>query len=174
LTRDSQLPPEGLDEPGDGQETPPRGRLATTGPGSLTAVFLVGLVAGRVLPLVVEDRGGVAPRVGWLPVLALLLVAAILGFVARSTYRTIHQEGQRLEPSQAVNRLVLGKSCAIAGALLTGGYLGYAISWIGQNGALEQERLTHSLLAAGAAALMVAGSLALERACRIRNGQNNK
>ena len=30
-----------------------------------------------------------------------------------------------------MNRLVLAKSCALAGALVAGGYFGYALSWLG-------------------------------------------
>ena len=116
---------------------------------------------------------GTAPRVGWLAVLALFFMAAILAFVAWSTHRT-YAAGRRLHPNQAVNRLVLAKACAISGALLTGGYLGYAMSWVGAEADLAQERLTHSLLAAAAGALIVGASLALERACRVRNGQQTE
>ena len=173
MTRDSQLPD---DEPEDsplGDDDGSHGNLRTTGPGLLAAVFLVGLVIGRMIRPVAIQLDGTAPRVGWLAVLALFFVAAILAFVAWSTYRTIHHHQQRLEPNQAVNRLVLAKSCAIAGAVLAGGYFGYALSWIGDEAELAQERLTRSVLAGIAGGLIVAGSLALERACRVRNGQNS-
>ena len=46
------------------------------------------------------------------------------------------------EPHHAVNRLVLAKSCALAGALVAGGYLGYALSWLGLTDAeLAQQRM---------------------------------
>jgi hypothetical protein len=112
---------------------------------------------------------GTAPTVGWLPVVTLGFVAAVIGGVAWSTYR-LHRRRERLEPHKAVNRLVLGKACAVTGALVAGGYLGYAISWIGlTDAALARERVVHSLLAALAGALLVVGSLLLERACRVRS-----
>ncbi len=68
-----------------------------------------------------------------------------------------------------MNRLVLAKACALAGALFAGGYLGYAVSWIGlTDAALARERVLHSLLAGAAGILLVVGSLLLERACRVR------
>jgi hypothetical protein len=107
--------------------------------------------------------------VGWNPALALLLVAVILGAVAWSTYRDLHRRGRRLEPQRAVNRLVLAKSCALAGAMVSGGYFGYALSWWRVNeAALAQQRLVQALVAAGTGVLVVASSLLLERACRVR------
>ncbi len=172
MTRDFQLP----DDPEDtlpGGEDEPQGNLRTTSPGLLAGIFLVGLVIGRLIRPAAIALEGTAPRVGWLAVLVLFFVACILGFVAWSTYRTIHSQQRRLEAHQAVNRLVLAKACAIAGALLSGGYFGYALSWVGAEVELAQERLTHALLAGIAGGLIVAGSLALERACRVRNGQTN-
>jgi hypothetical protein len=172
VTRDSQLPPDEEEAPPDEGDSP-QGSLNTTGPGLVAGCFLVGVVLGRVLPIIVEERGGVAPQVSWLSVFVLYFVAAIIGYVAWSTYRTIHRQGRRLETNQAVNRLVLAKACAIAGSLLAGGYFGYALAWIHPEGTLEQERLLHALLAALASVLVVAGSLALERACRVRNPPNH-
>lgn len=146
----------------------PGGRIRTTGPGPLLALGLTGLVLGWLLrPVSIEVRGA-APTVGWLPVLALGLVAVIIGAAAWSTYRALHTHHLRLPPHQAVNRLVLAKACALAGALVAGGYFGYALSWVGlTEGALAQQRLTRSVLAGVAGVLIVAGSLALERACRV-------
>ena len=149
----------------------PEGRIRTTGPGVLLALGLVGLVLGWALRPVSIDVRGAAPTVGWLPVLALFLVAVILGAAAWSTYRSLHVHGVRLPAHQAVNRLVLAKSCALAGALLAGGYFGYALSWVGlTEGELAGQRLVRSVLAGVASVLIVAGSLALERACRVSRG----
>ena len=64
---------------------------------------------------------------------------------------------------------MLAKACALTGALVAGGYVGYAVSWVGlTDAALARERVVHSLLAGVAGALLVVGSLLLERACRVR------
>lgn len=143
------------------------GSLRTTRPGLVTGLFLTGLIAGRLVHPLSVYLDGTAPRVGWLTVFVLFFAAAVLGAVAWATWRTVHHGHGRLRAHEAVNRLVLAKACAIAGSLLCGGYLGYAISWVGDEGRLAGERLTHSLLAGVASALMVAGSLLLERACRV-------
>ena len=147
----------------------PAGRVGTTRPGALVGVGLVALVAGRAERPVSIALQGTAPRVAWIQVLALVLVALILGAVAWSTYRTLQTRQQHIAPHQAVNRLVLAKACALAGAAVAGGYLGYALSWLGVDEAeLAGERLLRSGLAGLAGVAIVAGSLMLERACRVR------
>ena len=148
----------------------PGGRIGTTRPGVLISLGLTALVLGWLLRPASQPFTDVAPRVGWLPVLALWLAAAILVGVAWSTYRTLHRRNLRLPAHQAVNRLVLAKASAIAGSVVAGGYLGYALSWIGLTDApLEVQRLLHSALAGLAGVVIVAASLALERACRVRS-----
>ena len=147
----------------------PEGRIGTTRPGLLVGLGLTALVLGWLLRPVSMRFTAVPPRVGWLPVLALWLAAAILVGVAWATYRTLHRRMLRLPPHQAVNRLVLAKASAIAGSVVAGGYLGYALSWVGTaDGPLEIQRLLHSALAGVAGVVIVAASLALERACRVR------
>ena len=142
--------------------------MHTTRPGAVTGFALVGLVLGWLLHPLSVRVNGTAPTVGWLPVLALLFVAVVVGAVAWSTYRALHRRRERLEPHQAVNRLVLAKSCALAGALVAGGYFGYALSWVGLTDAeLAQQRVEHALVGGAAGVLLVVGSLLLERACRV-------
>lgn len=152
----------------EGEPPEPSGHIGTTSPGALVGFGLTGLVLGWALRPTSIALNGSAPMVGWIPVLALLLVAVIVGSVGWSTYRTIHRQGKRLPPHQAVNRLVLAKACALAGAMVAGGYFGYALSWTGLSDAdLAKQRLLHALLAGLCGVLIVTGSLLLERACRV-------
>lgn len=168
MTRDDQRSVEPEDE--DRNDEGP-GRVGTTSPVVLAGLFILGLIAGRLIQPVTIWTDRTAPRVGWLPILLLFFGAAVLGAVAWSTWRTLQRGHGYLRPHQAVNRLVLAKACALVGALVAGGYIGYAISWIGDEAQLAGERLGHSALAALASVLMVAGSLTLERACRVGNGK---
>ena len=154
------------------QQGRPEGRLSTTGPGLIAGWALAGLVIGRLVRPVVTELDGTAPQVGWVQAGALYLVAAILGATAWVTHRTLQVRRERLRPHEAVNRLVLAKACALAGALVAGGYLGYALSWMGASAELSGERIVLSLVAAGGAALTVVGSLFLERACRVSGGED--
>jgi ABC-type sulfate transport system permease component len=110
----------------------------------------------------------VPPRVTWFQPTALYLVAAILGYVARATHTALQQRRGGLRPHEAVNRLVLARACAIVGALVTGGYLGYAFTWVGLRAELAGERIVPSLVAAVGALLTTGAALLLERACRVR------
>jgi Protein of unknown function (DUF3180) len=156
-------PPEEPDEPPE-----PGGRLRPMSPGALCAWALVGLLGGWLFHRIIDARSGTAPTVSWLQPLALFLVAAILWGTAWSTRRTLHQRPRRLSPHQAVNRLVLARSCAYVGALVAGLYLGYAVSWLGvANSDLAGQRVFRSGLAGLGGVLIVAGGLLLERACRV-------
>lgn len=169
MTRD--LPP----DPGDEKEPErPSGHVKSTSVGALVGFGVTGLVLGWLFRRVSIRLNDTAPTVGWLPVLALVLVAAILWAVAWLTYRDLHRRGLRLEPHKAVNRLVLAKASALVGALVAGGYFGYALSWWGvSEAALARTRLVQSVFAGVAGLLIVAGSLLLERACRVRGGDDS-
>ena len=168
MSREPAARPDGQDP--DGPEGPePSGHVRTTRPGTVAGFVVVGLVVGWLVRPVSVWLDGTPPLVSWLPVVALLFVAAVMGSVAWSTYRLIHRRHGHLEPHHAVNRLVLAKACALVGSLAGGGYFGYALSWVGLTDVgLGRERLVHSLLAGVAAVLLVTGSLLLERACRVR------
>jgi hypothetical protein len=162
--RDDQVPPPDED-PVEPEE--PQGNLRPTPLGVVVGWALVGLVGGWGIHVVSDRLGNVPPLVSWAQSLALLLLAAILGYVAWATWRTVHVQGDRLQPHQAVNRLVLARACALVAALVGGGYLGYALSWLGA--AEDNGRLWPSLAAGAAGLLGVVAALLLERACRVRD-----
>ncbi len=91
----------------------------------------------------------------------------ILGYTAYATRRIVRNRPDLLPPHQAVNRLVLARACALVGALMLGGYLGYALSWIGDDAELADERIWRSVAASLAGLLIVVTALLLERACRV-------
>ena len=138
----------------------------------VTGWAVVGLVAGwsvRPLALALDVT---APRISWTQAFALYVVAAILGVLARATYRTLRLRRGSLRAHEAVNRVVLAKACVVVGSLALGGYLGYALTWVGMEAELAGERIVRSLVAAVGAALTVAMSVLLERACRVGNGSS--
>ena len=147
----------------------PQGSLRPTQLWVLAAWAVVGLAGGWLVHPLAERSAGTAPIVSWLQPLTLLLVAAILGGNARATWRTVQVRRERLLPHQAVNRLVLARACAFVGALAAGGYLGYALSWLGVDAELADQRLARSLVAVFASVLVVVTALLLERACRVRD-----
>jgi hypothetical protein len=153
-------------------DEPSGGRLRPTSAVTITVWALVGLVGGWLLHPVAERVRDTAPIVTWAQPLALVLVAAILGATAYLTWRTMHVHHQRLEPHRAVNRLVLARSCALVGALVAGGYAGYALSWVGVDSDLASQRLWRSAAAALAGIAIVVTAIVLERACRVRSDED--
>lgn len=135
----------------------------------LLGCFLLGLVAGWAVRPVAVQLDTSAPQVTWLQASAFYFVGAILAAVARATSRAVRRR-EPLRPHEAVNRLVLAKSCALTAALVAGGYLGYALAWVGIAAELSSERIALSLVAAGGAVLTLVAALLLERACRVRDG----
>ncbi len=152
--------------------TPPDdggGTLRPMSAAELVAWGLGGFVLGYLLHPLAERRG-TPPLISWAQPTALLFVAAILGYTAWSTWRVVHVRAERLEPQRAVNRLVLARACAYVGALVGGGYLGYAASWVGDPSELADDRMWRGGLAGLGGISMVVTSLLLERACRVRSG----
>jgi len=148
--------------------TEPRERLRPISGGALTIGGVVGLIGGWLLRRVAESWWGTAPVVTWLQLLALLVVVVIIAATAWSTRRSIAGKGERIEPLYAVNRLVLGRACALVGALIAGGYAGYALSWLGIDGdPLASQRAIRSAVAAVLGLLICGGGVLLERACRV-------
>ena len=152
------------------EEPEPAGTLRPTSPGVVTAWGVAGLVGGWLLHPVSERMRGQALIVQWVQPAALLLLAVAVGITAWHTWRAVQVRREHLQPHQAVNRLVLGRAAALVGALVAGGYAGYALSWVGSDAELAGERMLRSALAALASCLVVVGGLFLERACRVGKG----
>ncbi|WP_182525542.1 DUF3180 domain-containing protein [Nocardioides dongkuii] len=166
MSRFPEPPPDDPDEP---SEEPGEGRLRPTSPAVLAACAVVGLVGGWSVRPVAEALGGTAPVVAWIQPVSLAVVAAIVGTAAWSTWRQLQVRRERLEPQRALNRLALARASAYTGALVAGGYGGYAVSWLGLAAGLADERALRSGLAAVAGIAVVVGALLLERACRVRS-----
>lgn len=147
--------------------TPPAGHVRPTAPGALALCTVVGLVAGWLIRPMCEELDRSAPTVTWLQVGVVWFVAMVVATVAWSTWRTLQVRSEWLEPHRAVNRLLMAKSCALVGALVAGGYAGFAVSWIGLEAELAGQRIGRSLLAGLAGILITVGALWLERACRV-------
>lgn len=142
--------------------------LAPLSQRAITLAGIVGVVSGWFAHRVWDHAyASPAPLVSWLQPVSLAVIGGVLLLLAGITHRQL-RERHLLDPQKAVNRLVLGRAGALVGALVTGGYLGYAISWLNYSGdPLASHRVWLSLAAAAAGLLVVLGGLLLERACRI-------
>ncbi len=153
-------------------DAPGPGHVRPTSPGVLAGFVVVGLVAGWLIRPLYERMGWSALVVTWGQVVVLFFVAGIIATVAWSTWRTLQVRSEWLEPHRAVNRLLMAKSCALVGALVAGGYAGFAVSWLGVEAELAGQRISRSLLAGLAGLLITSGALWLERACRVKKDED--
>jgi hypothetical protein len=141
---------------------------------NLTRIATLAAVAGAstVASVVVVDRAtGVlfdSVAVPWtVPALLALLAAGIL-LAAWPIRQYIKGKRRRIDSLRAATILALAKSCSLAGAALTGLYLGIAlVGATALHSAPAWTRLWQGLAAAGAAVVLaVAGRLA-EWFCRL-------
>ncbi len=159
-----------MSETGPDEPPEPRGTLRPTSARALTACAVVGMAIGWGLHPVMTRIAGRPPLVSWPQVLSLVLVAGIMGYLAWHTWQTVQVRGERLEPQRAVNRLVLARACALAGTVIAAGYLGYAVSWLGDASQYADRWILRSAVAALGALGVTLASLVLERACRADGG----
>ena len=105
----------------------------------------------------------------WLQPLALLLVAAILGYTAYSTRRIVRHGPSCCCRTRRSTGWCWPVPAHSSGRWCSGGYLGYALSWVGDEAELADERIWRSVAASFAGLLIVITALLLERACRVRD-----
>ena len=151
----------------DDQEPEEPGTIRPTGPGPLVGFGVTGLVLGWSVRAFALRFGYAEPRVSLASVALLVFAAAGIGATAYVTRKAVRSHRQDLPHHHAVNRLVLGKAAALAGALITGGYAGYALAQLGVSGEMADARLWRSGVAAIAAGGVTVASLLLEHACRV-------
>ena len=149
-------------------DRPSGGSIKITPPRALAVAALFGALAGWLVVAAANSFDLVAPPVPWTAPVGLFLITALVGVIAYSTHQRIHVRRQRIEPQRAVAFLVLGKASALAGALVAGGYLTYALMFITRLDAVApRDRVIKSAVAAVAGIALAVAGLLLERACRV-------
>ena len=153
------------------QNPPPGGSVEPTPPLALLVAALFGGLAGWLLVIITNALGGVPPEVPWTAPVGLVVVTALVGALAYATHQRIQVRRERVEPSRAVALLVLGKASALAGAVIAGGYLAYALMFLARlDAAAPRDRVVRSVIAALVGLGLCAAGLLLERACRVPRG----
>jgi uncharacterized membrane protein YdcZ (DUF606 family) len=149
-------------------EQGPSGSVNLTPARALAVAALFGAIGGWVVVITANALDLSPPRVPWTTPIAVILVAALVGALAYSTYQRLHVRRERMEPQRAVAFLVLGKASALAGAVVAGGYLAYALMFVTRmDAATPRERVIRSLVAMVTGIVLSIAGLLLERACRV-------
>lgn len=148
--------------------------MTTTSVTSLLIAAVFGALAGWLIVIVCNALDLVPPYVPWTAPAALAVIAALVGALAWSTYQRIHVRRERVESDRAVAFLVLGKASALAGAVIAGGYLTFALMFVGRWDAdAPRERVIRSLVAVVVSVGLCVAGLLLERACKVPDGDSD-
>jgi hypothetical protein len=149
-------------------QPPTQGTVGPTRLSVLAAIFICGGLLGYALVPITEQFNSSPPRIEWTSVGALVVIAGVLLVFAYTTYRTVHRDRRRMDATRAVNFLMLAKASALVGALVAGGYLGFALQFVDSlDVPLPRERFVRSLVCAVTGVVIVVSALLLERACRV-------
>lgn len=104
----------------------------------------------------------------WSGPITLLVAAAVLGCIGYALHQRLQVHKLRIDDRQAVAWLALGKAAALLGMVMAGGYLGFAIRFVGD---LQTEgprdRVIRSLVAIIGGVAITVASLRIERACMV-------
>jgi drug/metabolite transporter (DMT)-like permease len=146
----------------------PGGSVKLTPFRALVVAALFGGLAGWLLVVTANAFDLIPPEVPWTAPIGLILLAALVGALAYSSHQRIQVRRERMEPSRAVAFLVLGKASALAGALVAGGYFGFALMFLTRIDAVApRDRVIRSGVAVLAGIALCTTGLLLERACKI-------
>jgi hypothetical protein len=146
----------------------PAGSVTPTPRLALVVAALFGGLAGWVIFAAASAMSLVPPRIPWTAPAGLALMAALVAVLAYTTHTRIQVRHERVEPQRAVAYLVLGKASALAGAMVAGGYLVYALAFVSRIAAeAPRDRVVKSAVAVVAGAGLAVAGLLLERACRV-------
>ena len=149
-------------------QEPSSGSVSLTPFRALVVAALFGGLAGWLLVVTANAFDLIPPEVPWTAPIGLILVAALVGALAYVTHQKIQVRHERMEPQRAVAFLVLGKASALAGALVAGGYFGFALMFLTRlDAAAPRDRVIRSAVAIVAGIALCAMGLLLERACKV-------
>ena len=149
-------------------EEPSGGSVNLTPFRALVVAAVFGGLSGWLVVVTANAFDLIPPEVPWTAPIGLILVAALVGALAYATHQRIQVRRERIEPQRAVALLVLGKASALAGALVAGGYFGFALMFLARlDAAAPRDRVIRSAVAIVAGVALCVLGLLLERACKV-------
>lgn len=149
-------------------EEPSSGSVNLTPFRALVVAAVFGGLSGWLVVVIANAFDLIPPEVPWTAPIGLILVAALVGALAYATHQRIQVRRERVEPQRAVALLVLGKASALAGALVAGGYFGFALMFLARlDAAAPRDRVIRSAVAIVAGVALCIMGLLLERACKV-------
>jgi hypothetical protein len=141
-----------------------------TRPGVLAALAAAGFVAGIALSGLVASITGGRPGAPWITTLLLAFLVVVLLWARRLVHKWLDEPDRvpGMDGLRAGRLVVLAKAGSVFGALVSGGYTGFAVAALGDlDRPYGRDVVLRCLAAAVAGGLVAAAALALERACQL-------
>ncbi|GAB3409646.1 DUF3180 domain-containing protein [Flindersiella endophytica] len=138
-------------------------------------LFALGAALGWTAVAFFRTGAQAMPGVPWSTPGALLFFAALLGVGAWYMYDRVHRKRRGVDAMVAVRLLVLAKASAIVGALVGGGYTGFALRFVASFDSPDgRDRVVRGFVTAATGVLVVVAALILERACKVPKDEDGE
>lgn len=142
-------------------------RLTLTGWGRLGLIAAVAAVVVAVVTILWEGAGRSAPLVPWTAPAVLLVAAAFIAVLAYRMKVRVHVRREWVAAESGIRLVALAKAVVHTAALVVGGYLGYALVFVGRwEIPAPRARVIASALAVIGGVLLLGAGRWLERSCR--------
>jgi D-serine dehydratase len=133
----------------------------------------LGVLVGLTIVLI-TGRNGVAPLVPWTGPITVGVLGLIVGALAYYLHQRLQVYRIRMEPRLAVGWLAVGKAAGLVGALLAGGYFGFAVRFVTELSIeAPRERVIRSAVAVACGIGTAIAGRQVERACQVPGGDND-
>lgn len=152
----------------------PRPTIEPIGPAQSAVAALAGLLGVGLLGWWWQGQGGSLPIPGPVAWASLLLVAGGIAWLATLTRRAVREDRTSLDASQALTRVLLGRTSLLAGAFAAGAYGALVLLALPALPApLAVERVVHGAIAVVAALGWAVAGAFLQSSCRIPPGDED-
>lgn len=135
---------------------------------TLVAWAFIGLIASAAFSYLWESYGNVLPGIPWQAILGMLLLSIVLVAVGWPIKRWNDGDRTRdIDPLLCARVAMMAKAAAIAGAALTGWYVGAAVYYFISAGGIRASAGVGMLVPIATAALLMIVGLVVEHFCTL-------
>lgn len=135
---------------------------------TLVAWAFIGLIASAAFSYLWESYGNVLPGIPWPAILGMLLLSIVLVAVGWPIKRWNDGDRTRdIDPLLCARVAMMAKAAAIAGAALTGWYVGAAVYYFISAGGIRASAGVGMLVPIATAALLMIVGLVVEHFCTL-------
>jgi hypothetical protein len=142
--------------------------MTQTRPPQLFTWGIIGLILSIGFHYVWESSGEALPGIPWPAILGMVILSIVLLVLGWPIKKWNDGDRSRdIDPVRAARVAMMAKAAALAGALLTGWYLGAAFYLLFSVGGIRAQSAAGMLVAVGASAIVMVVGLIVESYCKL-------